>query len=162
ITDFIREHPHAEIDLLVSPTVAPLAQRVRGVRRVYVARSVFARETELDDLDTSLAPYYDLVIVLRLSGPARRLLAKTSYQAARTYLLPLLRYSFELIRKPVTEAKQLSELNFEVFGKTGKDVRHLHVDDALDLSDAPSAPVWPGRTIVVHTGSGSRFYKWPL
>jgi ADP-heptose:LPS heptosyltransferase len=129
---------------------------------VYVARSVFGRETELDDLDTSLASYYDLVIVLRLSGPARRLLARTSYRAARTYLVPLLRYSLQLIRRPVTEARQLSELNFEVFGKPGKNVRHLRVDDALDLSGAPSVPGWPGRTVVVHTGSGSRFYKWPL
>src|SRR5215470_12187062 len=78
ISDFLREHPGAAVDLLVSPTVAPLARRVRGIRRVYVARSVFRRETELGDSTTRLAPSYDLVVVLRLSGPARRLLATTS------------------------------------------------------------------------------------
>src|SRR5215470_3822408 len=39
ISDFIREHSRAHVDLLVSPTVAPLARKVRGARRVYVARS---------------------------------------------------------------------------------------------------------------------------
>src|SRR5262245_651992 len=43
IHEFIREHPSSQIDLLVSPTVAPLAARLRGVRHVYVARSVFGR-----------------------------------------------------------------------------------------------------------------------
>src|SRR5262245_41959252 len=46
IHDFIQEHGCSQIDLLVSPTVAPLARKVRGVRHVYVARSVFGRETE--------------------------------------------------------------------------------------------------------------------
>src|SRR5215471_21572787 len=44
ISDFLREHPQTTVDLLVSPTIAPLAQRVRHVRRVYVARTVFARQ----------------------------------------------------------------------------------------------------------------------
>src|SRR2546428_3897367 len=57
ITDFIREHSSAQIDLLISPSVAPLARRLRGVRRVYAARSVFfGRNTELGDCDQRLAP----------------------------------------------------------------------------------------------------------
>src|SRR5262245_51774130 len=120
ITDFIREHPQAQVDLLISPTIAPLARKLRGVRFVFVARSVFGRETELSDADPALAPSYDLVVVLRLSGPARRLLATTSYRAMRSYLMPLLRYSAQLITRPVTQAKQLAEFNFEIFGKRGE------------------------------------------
>jgi hypothetical protein len=71
ISDFLREHPEAQVDLLVSPTIAPLARKVRGVRSVYVARSVFGRPTELSGSDPALAPSYDLVVVLPLSGPAR-------------------------------------------------------------------------------------------
>src|SRR5262249_53935835 len=41
--DFIQENPSSQIDLLVSPALAPLARRLRGVRHVYVARSVFGR-----------------------------------------------------------------------------------------------------------------------
>src|SRR5262249_4024167 len=67
IRDFIQEHPQTQVDLLVSPTIASIARRVRGVRRVYVARSVFGRETELSEPDIGLAPSYDLVVVLRLS-----------------------------------------------------------------------------------------------
>jgi ADP-heptose:LPS heptosyltransferase len=162
ISDFLREHAQAGVDLLVSPTVAPLARRIRGVRNVYVARSVFGRETELSVSDSALAPSYDLVVVLRLSGPARRLLASTSYRAIRTYLRPLLNYAFDLVRRPVTEAKQLTEFNFEVFGKSGRNGRQLWVDDVLDLADVPAVQPPSGRVILVHTGSGSRFYLWPL
>jgi ADP-heptose:LPS heptosyltransferase len=131
-------------------------------RRVYVARTVFQRETELGDFDERLAPFYDLVVVLRLSGPARRLLATTSYRALRTYLLPLLRYGFHLATRPVTHVKQLTELNFEVFGNRGRDERHICVDDVLDLNDVPTVDCWPGRKVLVHTGSGSRLYLWPV
>jgi ADP-heptose:LPS heptosyltransferase len=161
ISEFIRENPQAQVDLLVSPTIASLARKLRGARRVYVARSVFGRETEVG-ADARLASSYDLVVVLRLSGPARRLLAKTSYRAIRTYLMPLLNYSLDLIRRPVTQAKSLTEFNFEVFGKQGRDERHVSVDDVFDLKDVPAANPGPGRVVVVHTGSGSRFYLWPL
>jgi ADP-heptose:LPS heptosyltransferase len=162
ICEFGRENPRAHIDLLVSPTIAPVARRIRGVRRVYVARSVFARQTELGGSEAELAPSYDLVVVLRLSGPARRLLAKTSYRAIRTYLVPLLSYSLQLIRRPVTQAKQLTEFNFEVFGKRGRDEHHICTDDVLNLEDVQAAKPWPGHVVLVHTGSGSRFYLWPL
>src|SRR5262249_24419561 len=75
ISEFLWEHSRAQVDLLISPIVAPLGRRLRGVRGVYVARSVFGRETELGNSDLKLPASYDLVVVLRLSGPARRLLA---------------------------------------------------------------------------------------
>jgi ADP-heptose:LPS heptosyltransferase len=162
IQDFRKDHPRAEIDLIVSPTVAPLAQRLRGVRRVYAARTIFRRETEMGDHNETLAPSYDLVVVLRLSSPARRLLATTSYRAIRTYLVPLLSYGFHLGTRPVTNIKQLSELNFEVFGKRGRDDRYICADDVLDLKNVPAVDSWPGRKVIVHTGSGSRFYLWPV
>src|SRR5262249_38985691 len=162
ISDFLREHIQAQVDLLVSPTIAPIARRVRGVRSVYVARSVFGRQTESSSSDSALASSYDLVVVLRLSGPARRLLATTSYRSIRTYLRPLLNYSFDLIRRPVTAAKQLTEFNFEIFGKCGRNERQLCVDDVLDLADVPAVQPPPGQVVLVHTGSGSRFYLWPV
>src|SRR5580692_1026928 len=62
ITDFIREHSTAQIDLLISPSVVPIARRLRGVRRVYAARSVFGRNTESTGSDEGLASSYDLVV----------------------------------------------------------------------------------------------------
>jgi ADP-heptose:LPS heptosyltransferase len=162
ITDFIREHSTARIDLLVSPLMAPLAQRIRGVSRVYMAQTVFGRDTESGSFDERLAPSYDQVVVLRLSEPARRLLATTSYRAIRTYLGPFLRYGFHLAKQPIAQVKQLSEFNFEVFGKFGRSERSLCADDVFDFSDVPSFPTPPGRTVIVHTGSGSRLYLWPL
>src|SRR6516164_5400680 len=44
ITEFIREHSGAESDLMVSPSVAPLARKLRGVRRIYSAQTVFRRD----------------------------------------------------------------------------------------------------------------------
>jgi ADP-heptose:LPS heptosyltransferase len=162
IVDFMKDHSTAQVDLLISPSVAPLARKLRGVRSVYAARSVFRRNTEQDGADESLAPSYDLVIVLRFSRPARRLLATTSYRAIRTYLVPFLKYAVHLARQPIAHVKQISQFNFEIFGKAGKDERYLSADDVFDFTDVPEEPARPGRTVVVHTGSGSRVYLWPL
>jgi ADP-heptose:LPS heptosyltransferase len=104
ITEFIREHSSAETDLMVSPSVAPLARKLRGVRRIYNAQTVFRRDTELVGSDQALNSTYDLVIVLRLSGPARELLANTSYRSIRTYLFPLLRYGYIWPYSPVAKS----------------------------------------------------------
>jgi ADP-heptose:LPS heptosyltransferase len=162
ITDFIREHPGAQVDLLTSPIVAPLARKLRGVRRVYTARSVFRRGTELSETDERLAPFYDQVVVLRLSEPARRLLASTSYRAIRTYLVPFLRYGFHLATRPIASVKQLSEFDFEIFGKAGKQERHLCAEDVFNFADVPAIAPRSGRTVLVHTGSGSRIYLWSV
>jgi len=162
IADFIREHSTAQIDLLISPSVAPLARRLRGVRRVYAARSVFGRNTEGSASDQRLAPSYDQVVVLRLSEPARRLLATTSYRAIRTYLIPFLKHAFHLAMRPSAQVKQLSEVNFEVFGKLGRLERHLCADDVFDFTDVPAVDARPGRRVLVHTGSDSRIHLWPL
>jgi ADP-heptose:LPS heptosyltransferase len=162
ITDFIRESPGAQIDLLVSPSLTSLARRLRGVRRVYSAQSIFKRQSELGDADQRLAPSYDQVIVLRLSSPARRLLKTTSYRAIRTYLIPFLKQAYLLATRPSAEAKQLSEFNFEVFGKFGRRERYLRAGEVFDFADVPAVSAPEGRIVVVHTGWGSRLHQWPV
>ena len=162
ITEFIREHSSAKIDLLISPSVTPLAQKLRGVRQVYAARSAFARYTELGCSDQRLDSPYDLVVVLRLSEPARRLLATTSYRAIRSYLFPLLRYGLHLAIHPSSQVKQLSEFDFEIFGKEGRHEKYLCADEIFDFTDVPAVDAFAGRTVIVHTGSDSRVHLWPL
>jgi ADP-heptose:LPS heptosyltransferase len=160
LTEFIREHSGARIDLLVSPNVAVLAEKLRGVHRVYAARTVFGRDTELEKPER-LAPSYDLVIVLRLSEPARRLIAMTSYRAIRTCLIPLLRQGFQMATRPISQVKQMTELNFEIFGKYGRQEQVLRADDVFDFSGVPVPASYPGRTVLVHTGCGKELYTWP-
>jgi ADP-heptose:LPS heptosyltransferase len=161
ITEFIREHSNAQIDLLISPSLAPLARKLRGVRHVYAAQSVFRRETEPSGSDQRLASSYDLVVVLRFSEDARRLLATTSYRALRSYLLPFLKYGLHLAQQPSSKVKQLSEFDFEVFGKFGKHEGDLHADEIFDFSDVPAVDVPAGRVVLIHTGSDSRVHRWP-
>jgi len=160
ITEFISQHAAARIDLLVSPSVAALAQKLRGVHHVYAARTVFRRDTELEDSET-LAPCYDLVVVMRLSGPARRLLSTTSYCALRTYLIPLLKHGFQMAIRPINELKQMTEFNFEIFGKHERKEQFLRADDVFDFSGVPVPVTSPGRTVLIHTGSGKKLYTWP-
>jgi ADP-heptose:LPS heptosyltransferase len=162
IVDFIREHPTAQVDLLISPSVVPLARRLRGVRRVYTARSVFGRTTERSVSDEKLAPSYDLVVVSRLSEQARVLLATTSYRAIRTYLIPFLKYAVHLAIRPSAQVKQMSEYTFEAFGKFGRHEQSLCADDVFDFTGVPAVDARPGRTVVVHTGSESRVHLWPI
>ena len=161
ITEFIREHSGAETDLMVSPSVAPLARKLRGMRRIYAAQTVFRRDTELVGSDQVLNGAYDLVIVLRLSGPARELLANTSYRSIRTYLFPILRYGLHLAVHPSRQVKQIAEFNFEVFGKYGRGANRIDADEIFDFTDVPEPHKAAGRTVLVHTGSGSRLYMWP-
>src|SRR5579883_462259 len=161
IAEFLREHPHAETDLIVSPTLAPLAQKLRGIRSVYSAQTVFRRGAEQAVSGRALNSSYDLVVVLRLSGPSRELLASASYKSIHTCLFPLLRYGLHLAFSPSRHAKQLADFAFEVFGKSGP---RLHRIDACELFDfsqvaAPGKPA--GRIVLVHTGSGSPLYLWP-
>lgn len=160
LTEFISEHAGARIDLLVSPSVAALAEKLRGVHRVYAARTVFRRNTELEESER-LAPSYDFVIVLRLSEPARRLLATTSYRAIRTCLIPLLKHGFQMATRPITQVKQMTEFNFEIFGKYERKQQSLRADDVFDFTDVPVPAIYPGRTVLVHTGSGKKLYMWP-
>ena len=117
LTEFISEHAGARIDLLVSPSVAALAEKLRGVHRIYAARTVFRRDTELEQSER-LAPSYDFAIVLRLSGPARRLLATTSYRAIRTCLIPLLKQGFQIATRPISQIKQMKDLGTS--GESGR------------------------------------------
>src|SRR5262249_46786238 len=131
-------------------------------RSVYQARSIFRRDTETAPADETLAPEYDLVVVLRLSGPAERLLARTSYRSIRTYLVPFLKYGFHLATRPIADVKQLSEFDFEVFGKYGRKQQNLRADEVFDFTNGPAVETWPERQVIIHTGSGSRVYLWPL
>ena len=162
ITDFIREHSNAQIDLLISPSLVPLARRLRGIHRVYNAPSVFKRTSELRGSDQRLAPSYDQVIVLRLSESARRLLKTTSYRAIRTYLVPFLKHGLQLATRPSAQAKQLTEFNFEVFGKFGQRPTHLCAEEVFDFTDAPAVNTPQGRIVIVHTGWGTRLHLWPV
>jgi ADP-heptose:LPS heptosyltransferase len=99
--------------------------------------------------------------VLRLSDAARRLLATTSYRAIRSYLFPLLKYGLHLATRPSSRVKQLSEFDFEVFGKPGRHEKYLCADDIFDFTDLPAVNVPAGRTVIVHTGSDSRVHLWP-
>jgi ADP-heptose:LPS heptosyltransferase len=162
ITEYIREHSSAQIDILVSPGVVPLARKLRGVCRVYSAISVFRRDTEIGNATQRPGPSYDQLVVLRLSEPARRLLAKTSYRAISTYLVPFLRHGLHLAKQPSAQVKQLSEFNFEVFGKFGRRVKHVCANEIFDFTDVPAVDAPAGRTVLVHTGSGSRLHLWPI
>jgi ADP-heptose:LPS heptosyltransferase len=160
-TEFIREHSSAEIDLMVSPCVACLARKLRGVRRIYSSQTVFRRETELVGSDQALNSTYDLVIVLRLSAPARELLANTSYRSIRTYLFPFLRFGLHLAVHPSRQVKQLAEFDFEVFGKPGGRNNRINADEVFDFDEVREPHKAARRTVLVHTGSGSRLYMWP-
>jgi ADP-heptose:LPS heptosyltransferase len=161
ITEFIREHHGAETDLMVSPSIARLARKLRGVRGIYSAQTVFRRDTEQVGSDRALNSAYDLVIVLRLSGPARELLANTSYRSIRTYLFPFLRYGLHLAVQPSRQVKQLAEFDFEVFGKYGRRGNRINADEVFDFGEVRAPHKAVSRTVLVHTGSGSQLYMWP-
>src|SRR3989338_832429 len=116
---FIDSNNHAEIHVVVSPVLKPLAEKIKGVKRVISAKSVYDRASENGSFFARPDPYYDLVLVMRISPETYFALKTLKYGDIRTYTAPYLKYGLHLAanlsyKKP---KKQWAEVNFEIIGR---------------------------------------------
>ena len=96
IRDYIEHHADREVDLMVSPPLKSLAERVRGVRSVYVAKSLYGRSIEVGGTHGQHFPTYDTVFVMRISMDVYRLLQTISARTVRTGLREYSGYALHL------------------------------------------------------------------
>ncbi len=157
-----------EVDLVVSPPVKPIAESIRGVRRVFTAKSIYNRSIEQQGEQTTLPQEYGRVLVLRISPDAYQLVNRISYSQVTTYDLPLLKYFAHLVWNTLCKRKvhQWRDINFEMarIEKPGKD---LEFEDIFSVSEAEygrvkSLPEMQGtkKRVVIHSGSGWRVKLW--
>lgn len=162
------QRTRAEVDLIVSPPVKPIAESIKGVRKVFTAKSIYNRSIEKQNERMTLPHEYDRVLVLRISPDAYQLLNHVSYSELTTYDIPFLKYFAHLVwnifrKKEVT---QWRDVNFEMAGieKPGRD---LEFDDIFSVSEAEYGRVkelsemqGTRKRVVIHTGSGWRVKLW--
>lgn len=166
IRDYIERNGNVVVDLMVSPPLSPLAERIRGVRNVYVARSLYGRRNEKMERVGREFAAYDEIFVMRISSDAFRLIRGISFGAIRTGLLEYSGYAIHLWGSLINRKapKQWMELNFEMLG--GKS-RNLPFDEIFQFRESDyvdtarlEALQTTEKKVIVHTGAGWVMKKW--
>jgi ADP-heptose:LPS heptosyltransferase len=156
-------------DILVSPPTKPLAEKIKGARRVFVARSAYNRNTEqITPEQQSIPPGYDLIIVLRLSREAYDLIKKIKCNRIITSDMVLLKYLFHLAKNSLLkrEIKQSRDTIFEALGIKAEDNKNEWYDifdfNGSDYDYSNKFPEMGGKDkkILIHTGSGWKVKLW--
>jgi ADP-heptose:LPS heptosyltransferase len=157
-----------DVDLVVIPPVKPLAESIRGVKRVFTAKSIYQRSYENEENRETMQKYYNYVMVLRISPDAYNLLKKIKYSKIDIYDIPYFKYCGHLIKNTQLkkEVKQWSEVNFEILG-IRKPYQTVAFDDIFRLNESDYAriremPEMKGneKKIIIHTGSGWSVKLW--
>ncbi len=166
IRDYLQRNEGVEVDLMVSPPLKSLAEKVRGVRNVYVARSLYSRSIEeYGDAYQQFAAY-DTIFVMRVSRDAYRLIQSVSAREIRTGLREYSGYALHLwgsllYRRP---PKQWREINFEMLGGTVHDVPFDEIfrfsQNDYDAVSRLEALQTMHKKVVIHTGASWPMKKW--
>lgn len=166
IRDYIQRNENVAVDLMVSPPLVPLAERIRGVRCVYAARSLYGRQNEKGGPSEQRFPAYDLIFTMRISKDAYRLIRGIAFGAVRTGLWEYSGYAIHLLWSLFNREvpKQWIELNFDMLGG---EVRRVPFDDIFQFRESDYADVarldalqTTEKKIIIHTGAGWVMKKW--
>ena len=166
LREFVAAHPNKQVDLLVSPPLKPLAERIRGVHQVYTARSVFDRAAEEHPQHSPVSGAYEKAVVMRISPDSYRTLARVATKHLKTSLQPMTAYGIHmgwrlLIGKT---PKSWREVNFAMFNSPAKDIPF---EDIFNFTDADYAQLQkevplaalPNK-LIIHTGASWVTNRW--
>lgn len=169
LSQFIKKRKSAEIDLIVASPMKSLAQRIRGVNKVYATKSITNRKIEksidLKELEEILKKNYDFVIALRLSKEAYQILKKLKFKTVKTTFKSYTNYVCYIAKKNTTEpVKQVRQFFFEALGEKDKKLGFNDIFNFKkeDYDKIKRIPEMKGRDkkILIHTGSGWRLKLW--
>ncbi len=168
IEAFAREN-QISYDLMVSPDFRTVAERLKGVRRVFLASSSYKRATENSGtVEQKIPGEYDLVVVLRISPGAFSLIKHIKYGRIICSDFTLLKYLIgltksSLLKKPVMQARSVI---YDVFGlkraSTSGQTPDLFANCADQLKRIAGIPSLKGdeRKVLIHPGSGWQVKLW--
>lgn len=159
-----------KVDLVVSPLIKTLAEHIKGVKKVFIAKSIYERDIEKKENKENKEPglkEYDLVLIMRLSGESYNFLKKVEFKSMKSYLGPYLKYTFHLIKRLIIKGrvKQWREINFEIINE--KKIRNLKFEEIFEFQKSyynkikkMSEMKGTSKKIIVHTGSGWNVKLW--
>lgn len=166
IADCIQRNKDKKIDLMVSPPLKILAEKIAGVNNVYPVRSVYKRPTEHHAHDNNLPSEYEEIILLRVSSVTYKFLLNVSAGKVRSGAAAITGYALHLFLNLILRQtpKQWGDFNFRLLG--GRP-RHISFDEIFNLRSSDYervktllAVISANKKIIIHTGSSWRMMHW--
>lgn len=160
----------AEVDLVVSPIMEPLAKHIIGVSRVFTAKSTYNRATEKTENKRKGFGNYDLVLIMQTSGDTYNLLKNVNYNKIKTSIRPYLKYGVYIAKNlsKKENMKQHEELSFEIIEEKNQNNKRFEFDEIFKfdkedyrrLKQIPFLRNNGHKKVVIHTGSGWYVKLW--
>jgi ADP-heptose:LPS heptosyltransferase len=169
---FIEKSKNAQIDVIVPSSAKDLIEKVKGINRVYIAKSVSNRKHEKNLMPSGkkkelLAENYDLIVVMRLSKDAFYMVKALKPKQVKVSFFTYTRYLLHLLKHVVYKrrgVKQYRELNFELVDedKVHKKFEEIFSFSKQDYQEIQRLAIMRGRgkKVLIHAGSGWR-KNWP-
>ncbi len=166
MSDFIKRNRGITVDLMVSPPIKSLAEKILGVNKVYIAKSLYGRHNErIGEIEQTFTAY-DEIFVMRVSRDAFRVIRKIKTNSLSTGLKQYSGYGIHLWWNVLTRKlpKQWIELNFEMLGGQMREVpfEEMFKFDEGDYADVTRLEAMQTleKKVIIHTGSGWVMKKW--
>lgn len=156
------------IDMIVSSPVKTLAEKIKGVNRVFTSKSAYNRSIEQNNQDGPIPYEYEKVIIMRISPESYNQIKTIKCSKILIYDIQFFKFFFHLVKnillkKPV---KQWREINFEILNlkEPLKKIRFEEIFDFNkdDYSEIKKIKELSGKEkkIIIHTGSGWKMKLW--
>jgi ADP-heptose:LPS heptosyltransferase len=152
-------------DVIVPSPMKEIIERVKGVNKVYIARSVSERVIEKikisnQELKELKRNNYDLVLVIRLSKDAYYLLKEVNFKSINSSPISYTKYILHLLRKIIYKGKvkQYRDVNFEWVGEDSEELtfEEIFKINQEDYKKILQFPEMKGneKKIIIHAASG--------
>jgi ADP-heptose:LPS heptosyltransferase len=154
-------------DMIVTPTVKPLAEKIRGINHVYAA-SAYKKSTEKQTHAHDMPKSYDQIIIIRTSNAAYKLIKDIEYSKLTTSDVHYFRFFGHMMKNLILNknVKQWRDVSFEIVGlKPPKKFPSFGQMFKFNAKDKDMIKIFEelrGRQkkIFIHTGSGWSAKLW--
>ena len=174
IRELIKKNHGKRVDMIVSPLLRSLAEKINGIGKIFVAKSAYNRSVEARSKQRKQAVQgkYDSLVIMRISRESYRMIKDIDFSDIMVPDLMFARYLLHLaknmlIKRPI---KQSREFGFELIGLK-KPLEQIDKD--IDLKDIfiftkkerekiarmPELKT-KDKIVLIHTGSGWREKLW--
>ncbi len=160
-----------KIDMVVSPPIKPLAEKIRGINKVYTAKSIYNRSVEDAKTHRKSSDHdleYDLVLVMRISKDAYDLIKKIKFKSMQSYFKPYFKCMFNYGKRLLIkgDSKQWSEVNFDIVKENIKS-KTPHFNIMFDFKKSDYGEIMKlkemkgnKKKILIHTGAPWGMKLW--
>jgi ADP-heptose:LPS heptosyltransferase len=172
LEQFIKKNK-AKIDLIVSPPTKDIAEKIKGVNKVYTATSIHNRNIENENKNNIGLQYlkkqnYDLILVLRISKEAYELLKIINPGYIKTSLRAYTKFTVHLIKNLFFKShpKQYIKFVFEMLGGEYKNIRFKEIFNFTkeDYNKIGKLQIMQGKEkkILIHTSAHWSMKLWDI